>query len=64
MKQALTVMGTTMTSLELMDLVNEARAEAGEQPIENRHFVARVEDELVGELLGVKILRREGNRGA
>lgn len=36
----------TITTLELRDLINASRKEAGESQIENRHFIARVEDEL------------------
>lgn len=47
----------TMTSLELLEVINEARGKAGESKIENRHFLARIEDELEGELPVVKVLR-------
>lgn len=40
----------TMTSLELREIVNEARKMAGENAVENSHFLKRVEDELEGEL--------------
>ena len=40
----------TMSSIELLDLVNQSRASHGEAKIENRHFLARIEDELDGEL--------------
>ena len=36
----------TMSSLELMKIVNQARTLAGEQPHEPRKFLAKVEDEL------------------
>ncbi|MBP5054344.1 phage antirepressor [Pseudomonas chlororaphis] len=39
----------TMTSSELLDLVNQARAEFGEAPVRRNDFVARCEDELQGE---------------
>lgn len=35
-----------ITTIELRDLINASRKEAGEPQIENRHFIARVEDEL------------------
>ena len=40
----------TMTSLELREIVNEARKMAGESEVRNSHFIARIEDELEGEL--------------
>lgn len=40
----------TMTSLELHSIINEARQLAGENKVENSHFLKRVEDELDGEL--------------
>ena len=40
----------TMSSLELRDLINAARAEHNEPEMANRHFLARIEDELEGEL--------------
>ena len=40
----------TMSSIDLLDLVNQSRASHGEAKIENRHFLARIEDELDGEL--------------
>ena len=40
----------TMSSLELLDIINSARKEQGEPAIANRHFIARIEDELDGEL--------------
>lgn len=37
----------TMTSLDFLNsLINPARVEAGENPVENRHFIARIEDEI------------------
>lgn len=36
-----------MTSLDFLNnIINPARAEAGENPVENRHFIARIEDEI------------------
>lgn len=40
----------TMSSIELRDLVNEARTRAGETKVRNDQFIIRVEDELAGEL--------------
>lgn len=40
----------TMTSLELRDIINSARAANGERPVRNDDFVKRIEDELEGEL--------------
>lgn len=39
----------TMTSIELLDLVNEARTEFGEGDVRRNDFTARCRDELVGE---------------
>ena len=44
----------TMTSLELRDLINEVRKDFGEKPVRNDQFLARIEDELEGELGGCK----------
>ena len=40
----------TMSSIEMLEMVNNARMRHGEVKIENRHFLARIEDELDGEL--------------
>ncbi len=40
----------TMSSVELRDLVNDARIRAGEPKVRNDQFIIRVEDELSGEL--------------
>jgi hypothetical protein len=40
----------TMSSVDLRDLVNDARARAGESKVRNDQFIIRVEDELSGEL--------------
>lgn len=45
----------TMTSLELRKMVNEARKLAGEKEVRNNDFIARIEDELQGELPVTKI---------
>ena len=47
----------TMTSIELREIVNAARAEHGESNVENSHFLKRIEDELEGELGGTKTFR-------
>lgn len=39
-----------MTSLELREIVNAARVEHGESKVRNDQFLARIEDELEGEL--------------
>lgn len=39
-----------MSSADLRELINEARADAGEPKIRNDQFVTKVEDELAGEL--------------
>ena len=36
----------TITTLQLREMINAARVAAGEPNIENRHFIARVEDEI------------------
>ncbi|MDV7210132.1 hypothetical protein [Azotobacter beijerinckii] len=46
---AIVEMPVTMTSLELLDLVNEARADAGEPNIRANVFADRIKDELDGE---------------
>ncbi|HGM6086816.1 TPA: phage antirepressor [Pseudomonas aeruginosa] len=47
----LKVMGDslTMTSSELLDLVNQARVDFGETPVRRNDFVSRCQDELQGE---------------
>ena len=44
----------TMCSLELLEIINKARAEFGEAVIEPRKFNDKLEDELEGELTGKK----------
>lgn len=44
----------TMSSLELRDLINDARFTAGEPKVRNDQFLSRVEDELGDELEGVQ----------
>lgn len=48
--------GATMTSLELRDIINSARAECGETKVRNDQLVSRIEDELCGELGVCKII--------
>ena len=45
----------TMSSLEFRKIVNEARKAAGEAEVRNNDFLARIEDELEGELPLTKI---------
>ena len=52
----------TMTSLELHSIINEARQLAGENKVENSHFLKRVEDEL-GDELGIRKLFVNPNGG-
>ena len=41
---------STMTSIELREIINAARVAHGETEVENRHFLLRIEDELEGEI--------------
>lgn len=41
---------STMTSIELREIINAARESHGENPVRNDDFVKRIEDELEGEL--------------
>lgn len=51
MRELMTVsQALTMSSFDLLELVNDARLRHGEVKIENRHFLVRIEDELDGEL--------------
>jgi hypothetical protein len=51
----------TMTSLDFLNnYINPARLDAGEKEVANRHFVARVEDEL-DDLPASKTFTRFGN---
>jgi hypothetical protein len=36
----------TLTTVQLRDIINHSRSSSGEPNIENRHFIARVEDEI------------------
>lgn len=47
----------TITTLQLRELINKFRAEAGENPVQNNHFITRVRDELEGELPATKLLQ-------
>ena len=40
----------TMRSIDLLEMINEARAALGESKVENRHLLARIDDELEGDL--------------
>ncbi|EIK67184.1 putative phage regulatory protein [Pseudomonas synxantha BG33R] len=44
----------TMSSIELREMINDARVLAGEPKVRNDHFLSRVEDELGDELEGVQ----------
>ena len=48
----------TMTSIDLRDIINEARAAANEPRVRNDQFIARVQDELGDELGGPMHARR------
>lgn len=41
---------TTMSSIDLLKIVNNARREFGEKEVRNNDFLKRIEDELEGEL--------------
>lgn len=43
-----------MSSIELREMINDARALAGEPKVRNDHFLSRVEDELGDDLEGVQ----------
>ncbi|MBA1195760.1 phage antirepressor [Pseudomonas plecoglossicida] len=45
-----TTTGSTMPSTQLRDLINDAREQAGEPKIRNDQLIAKIEDELEGEL--------------
>lgn len=44
----------TMSSIELREVINDARVLAGEPKVRNDHFLSRVEDELGDDLEGVQ----------
>lgn len=44
----------TMSSIELREMINDARVLAGEPKVRNDHFLSRVEDELGDDLEGVQ----------
>lgn len=53
----------TMSSLDLRDLINSARAEFSEPTVENSHFLKRIENELEGETGKRKVfVNPEGGR--
>lgn len=47
----------SITTLQFRELINKFREEAGENPVQNNHFITRVESELSGELPTVKLLQ-------
>lgn len=47
----------TMTSIELHEIINAARRVENEPIVQSNHFLARIEDELEGELADVKVLQ-------
>lgn len=51
----------TMSSLDLLEMVNEARKEAGESAIRRNDFHARVKDELDGENYEIFVVRNFNN---
>ena len=53
--QLMTSNSQTMSSLELRDIINAARAEHDESKVRNDKLIARIEDELDGELGAWKI---------
>lgn len=58
-----TLNNQTMTSIELREVVNAARVDAGEKPIRNDQFFVRIEDELEGELsVAKKMVNPTGGR--
>jgi len=50
----------TMTSLELLELVNQVRAEFGESKVRHNDFAARCRDELDGEFYETFVIKPEG----
>lgn len=40
----------SITTLQLRDIINKSRENSGENPVQNNHFITRVESELGGEL--------------
>lgn len=53
---------TTMTSLELLEIINSVREEFNESRVENSHFLRRIEDELDGEMGDTKTFRHPQNK--
>lgn len=51
----------TMSSLDFLVVINESRKEFNESTVANRHFVARIEDELEGELTPRKTFTHPSN---
>jgi phage antirepressor YoqD-like protein len=52
----------TISSIELRDMVNEARSQAGEPKVRNDQFIIRVQDELGDELGECKIIAHPQSR--
>ena len=60
MQHSITIANTvTMTSLELVELVNEARAEFGESHVRHNDFVALCKNELDGEYYDVVVVKNQ-----
>lgn len=49
--------GQTISTLDLRAKINEFREAAGENPMQNNHFITRIEDEIEHELPSVKLLQ-------
>lgn len=50
MQEIMTSNTATIRSIDLLDIINAAREEFKEPKVENRHLLARIQDELYGEL--------------
>lgn len=53
---------STMTSLELREIINAARAESGESKVRNDQFLVRIEDELEGDIQLPPLVEVENNQ--
>jgi hypothetical protein len=51
----------TMTSKELLDLINSARQELGEQPLRLNKFNEKIEDELEGDYYTKSVVQNMNN---
>jgi len=60
MNQLVNMQVLTMSSIDLRDIVNDAREEAGQSRVRNDQFVARIKDELGDELGGCKKIAYPG----